>query len=1061
MTVANPERAERIPLTDAQHELWLGVQLDAAASLAHHHGNVLSLKGPLDVEQLRQALQGLVDRHPALRARFSNDGQWLDIEPALVVTLPVVEVPAEESPEWKVQQQAALLAPFDLAQAPLIRFVLLHAHAESHQLVCVAHMAAVDEWSLALLLMELGAAYSRPGETSTPTLLGLADYAASERGLFASEKSQANTAYWLQKLHTPPSRLPLPHDLPRPRERQYAAAESQLPFSEDLQAALDNIAAAHNATRLETLLAVFAALQHRLSGCEDQIIGVARPGQLQTGFEHLVGHAVNLLPLRLATNRDLPFSALLEQVRIAMQEALEHQDAHFGSIVPQLQFERDHSRPALLPVVFGSSKPSPAPVFDGLQSTSAALPAPATLPELSFTVGTSGVHCIYNKALFSTQAIAARLSEYRTAIAAVCAQPQTAIGNLAILSADALSQLEQLNDTNAEIPAEPVQVLVTAQALRTPDAVAVRFNGQTQSYAALEARARTIAAALAAQGAGPGRFVGVCLERGLDVPAALLAVLKTGAAYLPLDPEFPPERLSYYLEDADAALVLTDAKSSAKLASSHCTQLRLEDIREPADFTDVPVSSTAAAYVIYTSGSTGKPKGVVLPHGALVNFLASMAREPGLQAGDVLAAVTTVSFDIAGLEIWLPLTVGATVLVIDRDTAMDGERLKSTLAQQQVTVMQATPATWRLLLAVQWPGDAARFRAYSGGEPLPRELAEQLLPRVAALWNLYGPTETTIWSTAYRVTDAALPILVGTPIANTQCHVLDAAHNLMPPGITGSLWIGGAGVATGYHNRPQLTAERFVQHPQLGRIYDTGDLARLTPQGLECLGRVDFQVKLRGYRIELGEIEYALSRHAAVAESAVLVRERSSGDARLVAYVVKKPGAETNASELRASVRDFLPAYMVPQDFIMLDALPRLPNGKLDRKALPDPFAAIAARSVREPPQGPAEQALAALWAEILALPNTSSISRDDRFFDLGGHSLLAVRLAGRITETTGTRPGLRTLMMDPLSVIASQLTLTGSAKEQPVEKPAQPGATAAPAEPPRKSGWLGKLFGK
>ncbi len=1061
MTAANTERAERIPLTDAQHELWLGVQLDAEASLAYHHGNSLSLKGPLEPEQLRQALQSLVDRHPALRARFSNDGQWLDIEPALAMTLPVVEVPTDDAAQLELQQQAALRAPFDLAQAPLIRFVLLRAHAELHHLVCVAHQAAIDECSLALLLMELGAGYSRQGESATPALPGLGDYAAREQTVFASEQGQSNSAYWLQKLHTPPSRLLLPHDLPRPRERQYAAAELQLPFAADLQAALGNISTAHNTTLLETLLAVFAALQHRLTGGEDQIIGVTNPGQLQAGFEHLVGHAVNLLPLRLATNRDLPFSALLEQVRIAMQEGVQHQDAHFSRIVPQLQFERDHSRPALLPVVFGVARPSPAPVFDGLQTRSAALPALATIPELSFTVGASGVHCVYNKALFSAQAISARLSEYMTAIAAVCAQPQTAIGSLPILSADALAQLDRLNHTDAAMPAEPVQLLVNAQALRTPDAVAVRFNGQTQSYAALEARARTIAAALAAQGAGPGRFVGVCLERGLDVPAALLAVLKTGAAYLPLDPEFPPERLSYYLEDADAALVLTDAKSAAKLASSHCTQLRLEDITGSADFTDVPVSSTASAYVIYTSGSTGKPKGVVLPHGALVNFLASMAREPGLQAGDVLAAVTTVSFDIAGLEIWLPLTVGATVLVIDRDTAMDGERLKSTLSQQQVTVMQATPATWRLLLAVQWPGDAARFRAYSGGEPLPRELAEQLLPRVAALWNLYGPTETTIWSTAYRVTDAALPILVGTPIANTQCHVLDAAHNLMPPGITGTLWIGGAGVATGYHNRAELTAERFVQHPQFGRIYDTGDLARLTPQGLECLGRVDFQVKLRGYRIELGEIEYALSRHAAVAESAVLVRERSSGDARLVAYVVKKPGAETNASELRGSVRDFLPAYMVPQDFIMLDALPRLPNGKLDRKALPDPFAAIAARTVREPPQGPAEQALATLWAEVLSLPNTSSIGRDDRFFDLGGHSLLAVRLAGRITETTGTRPGLRTLMMDPLSVIASQLKLPANAKEQPVAKPAQPGATTAPAEPPRKSGWLGKLFGK
>ncbi len=570
---------------------------------------------------------------------------------------------------------------------------------------------------------------------------------------------------------------------------------------------------------------------------------------------------------------------------------------------------------------------------------------------------------------------------------------------------------------------EPVHQHIIDLARRQPQSVAVRFADAVQTYEQLATRAQAIAAKLREAGAGRGRCVAVCMERGIDMPAALLGVLSTGAAYLPIDPAFPSERIDAILEDSKAVVVLTSRDAQIRTAAPQICVDDVESVVSKADSRLAQSADDDAAYLIYTSGSTGKPKGVIVTHRNLANFLESMAQEPGLRGGDVLLAVTTISFDIAGLELWLPLAVGATVVIASRDDAMDGERVRALINQHRVTVMQATPSTWRLLIAAEWKG-VPNFRALCGGEPLPIDLAKQLLDRNVELWNMYGPTETTIWSTLWRVREAKSPILIGKPIANTQCYVLDENRTPCNDGETGELYIGGDGVALGYHERPELTTEKFLDDPFLpgNRMYRTGDLARRHGDGeLECLGRIDFQIKLRGFRIEPGDIEAALREHPAVADAAVGVRERAPGDARLIAWVQLRDGVAIDAPQLRAHVANKLPAYMVPQHYAPIGELPRLINGKLDRKSLPDPFNNLAADKTPTQSGSALERALAAIWSEVLG--TSDAIGRDERFFERGGTSLQAISVLSKLRAAIGTRvPVTRFFAAPTLSQFAAML---------------------------------------
>ncbi len=566
----------------------------------------------------------------------------------------------------------------------------------------------------------------------------------------------------------------------------------------------------------------------------------------------------------------------------------------------------------------------------------------------------------------------------------------------------------------------PVHRIFEGRVKENPDAPALTFHGQTLTYADLNTRANRLAHHLKALGVGPEVMVGLCVERGIEMVVGLLAILKAGGAYLPLDPGFPPTRVAFMLADAAVPVLVTQATLVGRFETNGaeivCLDIDAEALElRSAENVKESASADHLAYAIYTSGSTGTPKGVLITHRALTNFLLSMAKEPGLSASDTLLAVTTLSFDIAALELLLPLTVGARVEVVSRDEAMDGSRLIDRLVSSGATVLQATPASWRLLLESGWEGNSA-LSVFCGGEALNRDLAERLLSKAGAVWNLYGPTETTVWSTLAKVQSGDGTVPVGRPIAHTRAYVLDAHMRPVPVGVAGELYLGGTGLARGYHGRPSLTAERFLPDPFStdggARVYRTGDLARYRPDGvIECLGRVDGQVKIRGYRVELGEVESALSAHPAIREAAAAARDEASGEKQLVAYLVPRNHAPIE-TELRAFLKERLPEYMIPSAFVVLPTMPMTPNGKIDRKALPDPDPAGGEGPVPYvPPRGPIEEGLTAIWSEILGRPK---IGVHDDFFDLGGHSLMAAQLLARVRETFGVEPPLNDLFEAP-----------------------------------------------
>jgi amino acid adenylation domain-containing protein len=584
---------------------------------------------------------------------------------------------------------------------------------------------------------------------------------------------------------------------------------------------------------------------------------------------------------------------------------------------------------------------------------------------------------------------------------------------------------------------QTIPALFEAQVQRTPDSVAVIFGDQQLTYRELDQSANRMAHYLQKCGVRPETIVGICLERSLGMMTALLGILKAGGTYLPLDPTYPKERLVTMLEDSKAPVLVTQRHLLHGLPrrGRHVVYLDSEwQLISREDSAKPPIATSAEhlAYVIYTSGSTGQPKGVQIPHRAVVNFLNSMRHQPGLSERDILLAVTTLSFDIAGLELFLPLSVGARVVLASREEAADGVQLAARMVSAGVTVMQATPATWRLLLDSGWQGNR-KIKLLCGGEALTREMANRLLDRCDTLWNLYGPTETTIWSTVARVEPGNGPVSVGRPIANTQIYILDRNLQPVPVGVSGELFIGGDGVARGYLHRPTLTAEKFVSNPFTGapeaHLYRTGDRARWLPDGnIELLGRVDHQVKIRGFRVELGEIETVLQQFPSVRECVVVAREGASGDRRLVAYLTTYRQITVSLNELRRFLRDKLPEYMVPSAFVTLDKLPLTPNGKVDRRALPEPEPQRPKlESAFAAPCDGLEQSIAAIWEQVLSIGKPGA---NDNFFDLGGHSLQVVQVQSRLREKLGIDLPVIKLFEHP--TIRSLAHFLGDAKQEP-----------------------------
>ena len=1028
------------PLSFSQERMWLIQSLDPA-STAYNIVVALRIGGELDIAALSGALRILHERHAILRStiRLVDDRPQQEIGPASEAPLAIVDLRDRGGDEAIAEAvriaEADAKTPFDLAQGPVMRSQLFRTGEQRSLLSLVLHHVAGDQWSIGVLGRELAVLYNAAvggSQGELPKLpVSYRDYALWQRSRLLGPEFERQLAFWRQKLDDlPPAELPT--DRPRPRLPTLKGGFCQIDIPPALIGVLEQLGRSAGTTLFMTMLTAFATLLHRITGQEDIPIGIPVANRTQSVTEGLVGTFVNTLVLRTDLSGNPTFGQALQRVRATALEAFANQDVPFDWLVQALGQRRDTTRAPLVQIMFNvANAPMHGIEFDGLDWEPVIVDRGGAQFELSMAVDpiiTRQLSVEYNTDLFDRPTIERLIGRYLTILEAAAAAPATALAALPLLPDDERRLLRAWNATDAPYPRDQIFVsLFEDQAARDPDAAAVSFEGGAWSYSELNVRANAVAHQLRALGVGAGVLVALCVPRSPALLAALLGVQKSGGAYVPLDPDYPSQRLEYMLVDSGAKVLITAGHATDGMQLPECVETLDLGVLVEAGSPDNPTRATEpkdTAYVIYTSGSTGRPKGVAVPHGALLNFLCSMQDIPGLTAEDVLAAVTTVSFDIAALELYLPLMVGARIELVPRATAADGPALAQLLVASGASVLQATPSTWRMLIEAGWSGRSG-FRALSGGEPLPRDLADAVLTRVDKLWNLYGPTETTVWSTLDLLERNGAAISIGRPIANTQVHILDRAGEPTPIGVAGEICIGGAGVAAGYLGRPGLTAERFIpdslsERPG-ARLYRTGDLGRWGTDGkLQHLGRLDQQVKIRGFRIELGEIETLLRGHQAVREAVVAAREAQPGDQRLVAYLAYHDGEDLTASEVRRYLRRQLPDFMIPSIVMAVESLPLTPNGKMDRNALPDPFrtALRAAVDMSPPAPGP-EQLIAEIWRSVLAVER---VSADDNFFELGGHSLLSLRVAQAVEQRTGYRMDPRTLFFHTLRQVAASL---------------------------------------
>ncbi len=1050
---ASPEHRPENSLGDAlsygEKSLWFLHQL-APLSAAYNLFGALRVQPALDPGRLRRAVAALARRHPALRTTYgTRQGQPYRRVAAAAEMAVNVAVEIEPTAGWSVAKQHSRMVelahqPIDLESGPLLRVVLFTADTDDSRLLLVLHHIVGDFWSLAILAQELGLLYDDL-ESVLPTLL--TTYAESVQLAAADldgQRGKVDWKYWRTLLAAAFEDLNLPTDRPRPASQTFVGDRRLIHWPAPLKAAVESLAKDHGVTVYVVLLAVFQVLLHRLSGQSNFAVGSPFAGRERAEQKSVVGYFVNTPVLRAELADSPTFSTFLGRTRDMVLAALEHQSFPFALLAERLRPQRDPSRSPLFQHLFSWHRlPPGAPagltacgvgeagievVLGELRATSLSIANLSAQFDLALSiteVDDQLVACLqFNTDLFDSTTAQRWLDNLTTLTTTLTTTDSAAadrpLSRLELLSAGQRQQLMvEWNATERSPAADSVGGVgagFAAQLARWPQRIAVEDGSGQRSYEAVDRLASGVAEALQGRGHGPRSRIGVFLVRSLDLPAVLLGILRAGAAYLPLDPRFPEPRLEMMIADARPAVVIVEDQPPAFITASGAEPLRLGELRSRLPSRRRTYAEPAAeslAYVLFTSGSSGRPKGVQISHRALNNFLASMAERPGLTAEDRLLAVTTLSFDISVLEIFLPLMVGARLCLASSAAAADGEALGELSRRWRATVLQATPTTWRLLLVAGWSG-SNQLTAWCGGEGLPADLATALLQRCARLWNLYGPTETTVWSAIERIEMPIGRIAVGRPIANTRIQLLDQALEARPIGVPGELYIAGDGLSQGYLGRPALTAEKFLPEVSEGRsgarMYATGDLARWLADGrLECLGRTDHQVKVRGFRIELGEIEAAICAHPEIRQAVVVARPQHHGDADLVAYLVA--GSEIQWEDLRVELRRSLPDYMVPSRAAFLLSLPLTPNGKVDRRRLPE-LAANAPRGGGGELRSPLQELLAGLWSELLSV---AVVGPRDNFFELGGHSLKAAQLAARVGRAVAVELPVRKIFEAPI----------------------------------------------
>jgi amino acid adenylation domain-containing protein len=1019
-----PAPSAELHPTENQTEIWLAAQLGDEASCAFNESMTLRLKGKLDEDAFRKAWDRILLRHDALRACFGPTGEILRIKekpPALYSCLDLSGEPDREAALAALVEQDAR-TPFDLAEGPLVRGLLLRLSAQESAFLFTAHHIVCDGWSANLILEELSSLYTafcHRKSDDLPVPLAFSDYARSKQQETGAAQTAVET-FWLKQFEQPISLPELPLDRVRPATRSFKGGTRTCWVEPDLYRTVKEAGARQGCTLFVMLLAAFKILLGRLADQSDIAIGIPTAGQSLLEDRALVGQCVNFLPIRSRHSSNMKLDEYLALVRERVLAAHEHQDYTLGTLVRKLAPPREPGRLPLTELQFNLERLTQSLSLPALGVEVQPNPKAVVNFDLFLNViegnGKLRIDCDYNTDLWDAATIDRWLDYYRRLLESMVensAQPVSSLRYMPDAERDHLAI--ELNRTARPYPRDSsISAMFQAQVKARPEAIAVRAGSESLTYEALDKRANRLANALRAQVEGERRLIGVAVERSVDMLAILLGVLKAGHAYLPLDPSYPPARLKAILSQAGIAALIMDFPEEQDLAPAGAVVLSLPDIlRESEGVAETPPEVASApgdlAYVIYTSGSTGAPKGVEVTHQAVVNLLCAMAREPGLGPDDVLLAITTIAFDIAALELFLPLCVGAEVVITTREAAADGMALKRLLETADATVMQATPATWQMLIEAGFQGPAG-FKMLCGGEALPRALANALLQGGGELWNMYGPTETTIWSSCRRISAGSEPITVGRqPIDNTQFYILDQAGQLAPSGKSGELCIGGDGLARGYVKNKALTAEKFIANPfGQGRLYRTGDQARRLPDGeIQILGRRDRQVKLRGFRFELDEVENLLSQSAQLAAAAVVLGEDKAGKSQLAAYVVARPGASPSTAELRQFLAAHLPDYMVPRAWMPLDALPLTVNGKVDRAALPPPEAPDRGAEERAAPSTAMQRKLVEIWHSVLGIDH---IGINDDLLDLGADSIHLFQIAAR-AHKEGIRLSAKQLM--------------------------------------------------
>jgi len=1031
-TITKTPRDQDLPLSFAQQRLWFVDQLEKD-SPAYNMPAAIRLKGPLDIKALERSLNEIVARHEILRTSFplKNGNPVQNIHDNLELVLEISDLTTIEPDtcETHIQQiiETECLKPFNLQIAPLIRGQLLKVSNQEHILLLSMHHIVSDGWSIGVIGRELSIlykAFSNNQSTDLPKLdIQYADFSQWQKNWMNGADYRRQLDYWATHLKNAPHILDLPTDYARPALQTYHGKTHTTYLSSHIQKTLHQIARETGGTLFMPLLAAFALHIHSYSTQTDLIIGSPIANRNRPEVEDLIGFFANTLPLHLQINTTDTFTDLLKQVQNETLTAYENQDIPFEKIVENLNIERDLSRSPLAQVVFVLQN---APLHAS-GSTTAGLDG-LTLEPIAFETGTVRldlevhvweekkrlkVEYIYNTDLFAPDTIARMAADFEAVLLSICTNRNAALRDIQTLSDAQYKQL--VTDTNTTTQSYPddlcLHQAVDAHARYKPDATALAYNGKYLSYKELNERANQLAHWLITKGVCKGDRVGVCLDRNLDLIISLLAILKTGAAYVPIDPVYPRERLKFLMEDSDAALLLCESKIAQDIKLEEITLnapyylldhehnlIQQEKSQNPS----ISVSSTDLAYVIYTSGSTGKPKGVQIQHHSVINLLHGVHPRLNASNRDVWSVFHSYAFDLSVWEIWSPLYNGGKLVVVPNTLTQDAQAFHQLLQDEKVTILNQTPSFMRQLLSLPdfKEGAAQTLRLIiCGGEALPQELGEQLLKLDVDLWNFYGPTEATVWSLIKQVHSAPSPsgnVAIGQPIANTTALILDSDLNPVPIGVVGELHLGGQGLAVGYFKRPELTQARFINSP-FSRLYKTGDLVRRLPNGdFDYIARMDTQVKMRGYRIELGEIEQTLSQIDGLDHNVVIVREDQPGDQRLCAYLV---GDLPPIHEIRDFLKARLPAYMVPLIFVELDQLPLTPNGKIDRKNLPKPEK--TQRLVQTAPTTQTlnvdEQAIHQIWCEELGL---KQVGIDDNFFDVGGYSFLLVKVCNRLRDT-------------------------------------------------------------